>query len=244
MYRLAQTFVFKRSKTSIHKLDPRVRLLIAGQLLILVGASSEVHEVFLTLAVVISLAALARGLRRLANPFFMVWLIIGGTMIFALQFLLNESLVSAVILSTRFIGILLSLSIFYVIISPDEVEQIMKSARLPRDLVFAFSAALRFVPVLILDALRIMDAQRSRGLELDKGWPSTRIKNFVPLLVPFIVTALVRSGELAEAMEARAYGAIPNPSSLEILRLQRIDLLALCLSLVIFSFGLQAFLFV
>ena len=165
-------------------------------------------------------------------------------MIFALQFLLNESLVSAVILSTRFIGILLSLSIFYVIISPDEVEQIMKSARLPRDLVFAFSAALRFVPVLILDALRIMDAQRSRGLELDKGWPSTRIKNFVPLLVPFIVTALVRSGELAEAMEARAYGAIPNPSSLDILRLQRIDLLALCLSLVIFSFGLQAFLFV
>ena len=244
MYRLAQTFVFKRNRSPIQRLDPRVRLLISGQLLILVGISSQIHEVFLTLIGVLALATLAKGLRRLANPFFVVWLIVGSILIFSLQFLLNESLAAAVILSTRFIAILLSLSIFYVILSPDEVEQVMKSARLPRDLVFAFSAALRFIPVLMLDGLRIMDAQRSRGLELDKGWPSTRIKNFVPLLVPFIVTALVRSSELAEAMEARAYGATPNRSSLEILRLQRIDVLALCLSFAIFSLAVESFLFV
>ena len=70
----------------------------------------------------------------------------------------------------------------------------MRWFRFPRDLVFAFVTAVRFVPVLLMDALQIMDAQKSRGLELEKGNPLRRIRNFVPVLVPLVVNAVVRSG--------------------------------------------------
>jgi energy-coupling factor transport system permease protein len=90
----------------------------------------------------------------------------------------------------------------------------MKWFRLPRDIVFAFVTAVRFVPVLMMDALQIMDAQKSRGLELQKGNIFSRFKRFIPILIPLIVDAVLRSGDLAEAMESRAYGAVKKPTSL------------------------------
>ena len=36
----------------------------------------------------------------------------------------------------------------------------------------------------------------------------------IPILIPLVVKSVVRSGELAEAMESRAYGAVPRPTSL------------------------------
>ena len=36
-------------------------------------------------------------------------------------------------------------------------------------MVFAFVTAVRFIPVVMLDTFQIMDAQKSRGLELEKG---------------------------------------------------------------------------
>jgi len=52
-----------------------------------------------------------------------------------------------------------------------------------------------------------MDAQKARGLEMEKGNFLKRIRNYVPVLIPLIVSAIRRSLELAEAMESRAWGA-------------------------------------
>lgn len=107
-----------------------------------------------------------------------------------------------------------STSVFFLTTPPDELELVMKWFRLPRDIVFAFVTAVRFVPVLMMDALQIMDAQKSRGLELQKGNIFSRFRRFIPILIPLIVDAVLRSGDLAEAMEARAYGAVKKPTSL------------------------------
>ena len=90
----------------------------------------------------------------------------------------------------------------------------MKWFRLPSDFVMIFVIAIRFVPVLMLDALQIMDAQRSRGLEFDKGNFVKRLRNSIPIIVPLIAVALNRSLDLAEAMDSRAYGATKRPTSL------------------------------
>ena len=47
--------------------------------------------------------------------------------------------------------------------SPDELEQIMKWVRVPRDVVFAFVTAVRFIPVVMLDTFQIMDARNPGG---------------------------------------------------------------------------------
>jgi energy-coupling factor transport system permease protein len=119
----------------------------------------------------------------------------------------------------------------------------MRWFRLPRDLIFAYVTAVRFVPVLMLDALQIMDAQKSRGLEIEKGNILKRIKNFSPVLIPLVINAVVRSGELAEAMEVRAYGAVKRPTMLYDFIMKNSDKVAAVLSIVLMVPTLYYFLF-
>jgi len=65
--------------------------------------------------------------------------------------------------------------------------------------------ALRFVPTLIEETDRIMNAQKSRGANLETGSLFQRVKAFVPVLVPLFVSAFRRAAELAYAMESRCY---------------------------------------
>jgi energy-coupling factor transport system permease protein len=67
------------------------------------------------------------------------------------------------------------------------------------------SIALRFVPTLIDEAAKIMNAQRSRGVNFDSGSLRQRLNAVVPLLIPLFVSAFNRAEDLATAMEARGY---------------------------------------
>jgi energy-coupling factor transport system permease protein len=89
----------------------------------------------------------------------------------------------------------------------------------------------RFVPVLAEEAQTIMDAQKARGLELEKGGILKRIRNYVPVLIPLIVSAIRRSLELAEAMESRAWGATKNRTNLYALKLHRGDFALLAITI-------------
>lgn len=67
------------------------------------------------------------------------------------------------------------------------------------------SLALRFIPTIMDDVSRIMKAQTSRGVDYSHGSIVSKIKAMVSLIVPLFVQALVRSDELANAMESRGY---------------------------------------
>jgi energy-coupling factor transport system permease protein len=82
----------------------------------------------------------------------------------------------------------------------------------------------RFVPVLAEEAQTIMDAQKARGLELERGNFLKRIRNYIPILIPLIVSAIRRSLELAEAMESRAWGATKNRTNLYMLKMHKGDI--------------------
>jgi energy-coupling factor transport system permease protein len=101
----------------------------------------------------------------------------------------------------------------------------------PYEFVFAFTTAVRFVPVLAEEAQTIMDAQKARGLELEKGNFLKRIRNYIPILIPLIVSAIRRSLELAEAMESRAWGATKNRTNLYVLKMHKGDLILITLTI-------------
>lgn len=67
------------------------------------------------------------------------------------------------------------------------------------------SIALRFVPTLMDETEKIMNAQRSRGVNFSEGTLMQRIKAVIPLLIPLFVSSFNRAEELATAMEARGY---------------------------------------
>ena len=132
----------------------------------------------------------------------------------------------------RFLVLITSFSIFFLTTSPDKLSLALEKARVPFEFNFAFITAIRFVPVLADEAQSIMDAQRSRGLELDKGSILKRVRNYIPVLLPLIINSIRRSLELAEAMESRAFGASSERTNFFELKMERNDYATLALSLI------------
>jgi energy-coupling factor transport system permease protein len=89
-----------------------------------------------------------------------------------------------------------------------------------------------------------MDAQKARGLDLEKGGFMKRIRNYVPILIPLIVSAIRRSLELAEAMESRAWGAVKKRTNLYGLRLHRGDFALLAITVTVLALAVYVWLYV
>ncbi|MBI3116515.1 MAG: energy-coupling factor transporter transmembrane protein EcfT [Thaumarchaeota archaeon] len=240
MHWVAGGFVFRRVESPFHKLDPRTKLLISLEFFAISLLAFAIIQVAIVLASVLFVAVYAKSLKRIGRTILMSAGFAG--FIFAINLLFGVGLISSLLYALRFLAIVSSTSIFFVTTSPDELEHTMKWLGVPRDIVFAFVTAVRFIPVIMLDAFQIMDAQKSRGLELEKGNFVKRIRNMVPILVPLVVNSVVRSGELAEAMESRAYGATPKPTSLYKLRLSRKDKSVMLVSLLFFAAVLYIYL--
>lgn len=242
MMRLSSGFVFRRGTSRYHRLDPRVKLLISVLLFATAIICRTVFELALVALVVVVLAATAAVVRRMGWT--VAYTAAFSAVIFAINYFITRDLASSVLYASRFVAIVIAMSLFFITTSPDELEQVMKTFRLPRDVVFAFVTAVRFIPVMMLDTLQIMDAQKSRGLELQKGNLIRRVRNMVPVLIPLVVNSVVRSGELAEAMESRAYGAVPRPTSLVEYRASFTDKAAAVLSVAAFAAAAYSFYFV
>jgi energy-coupling factor transport system permease protein len=67
------------------------------------------------------------------------------------------------------------------------------------------SIALRFIPTLLEDAMRVMRAQSSRGVDFQHGNIWKRLTGITALIIPLFVSSFIRSEELANAMECRCY---------------------------------------
>lgn len=240
---IASGFLFVRGGTGYHRLDPRVRLGISLGIFTLSLVSHSVIFLSAMVAITVAIVFFARIVHRFARS--MIFTAIISFIAFALNYYFDPSSPHlAVVFGIRLFAVISSTSLFFMTTTPDELEQVMKWLRVPADFIMIFVIAIRFVPVLMMDALQIMDAQRARGLEFDKGNFVRRLRNMIPVVVPLIAVALNRSLDLAEAMDSRAYGAARKPTSLYKLSLSNTDRVVLYLLAVSFSVGLYLTLFV
>ncbi len=91
----------------------------------------------------------------------------------------------------------------------------LRALRVPvDDIATMFSIALRFIPSGVEEFTRVANAQRSRGAQLDEGGVLARVRLWGNVLVPMLVGMFRRAGTLAQAMEARCYGAAARRTSL------------------------------
>jgi energy-coupling factor transport system permease protein len=156
----------------------------------------------------------------------------------------SSSLVEfSIALTFRFIALVASFSIFFLTTSPDGLGLALEQSGIPYELSFAFTTAVRFVPVLAEEAQTIMDAQKARGLELERGNFLKRIRNYIPILIPLIVSAIRRSLELAEAMESRAWGATKKRTNLYVLKLTKSDYFLLVISILMLVLAIYVWLY-
>jgi energy-coupling factor transport system permease protein len=91
----------------------------------------------------------------------------------------------------------------------EEITQGLIRIKVPYPMAFALSTALRLVPTFVGAGVTIIQAQRSRGLDLDKGNIFRRVGQFIPQAVPLLIYALRYTNFLAMALECRGF----NPGS-------------------------------
>ena len=123
----------------------------------------------------------------------------------------------------------------------DAIEYILrplKAIRFPvHEISLMLSIALRFVPTLMDETEKIMNAQRARGVDFGEGGLLQKMKAIVPLLIPLFVSSFNRAEDLATAMEARGYQGGEGRTKYRILHWHNRDTLVV-LVFVLFTVGL------
>jgi energy-coupling factor transport system permease protein len=125
-----------------------------------------------------------------------------------------------------------------VLLATTPVEELfvgLVKLRLPYPGAFAFALALRWVPEIFLTVNRVREAQEARGLTWERGGLLTRMRRYLPLLVPIFLLTLRRSQTMAWALEARGFRMSPRRSFLLEIRLQPRDWLALTAAAVLLA---------
>ena len=240
---LLESLRFTRGDTFIHNMDPRVKFLLT---LVSFAASVMFLElvplivIFLIQLPLIVAAKVVREWYKSVKGASVIAVIIFASNMLSFYYFRDRQLTWALVeyslaLTVRFIALITSFSVFFLTTSPDKLSLALEKVKVPYEFNFAFITAIRFVPVLADEAQTIMDAQRSRGLELDKGNFITRVRNYIPILLPLIINSIRRSLELAEAMESRAFGATEDRTNIYELRMRGSDYAMLFIVLLCFG---------
>ena len=94
-------------------------------------------------------------------------------------------------------------------------------------LAMMMTIALRFIPTLIEETEKIMNAQKARGADLESGNLIQKVKALIPILIPLLISAVRRAYELAEAMECRCYSGGEGRTRMKQMRMSARDYAAL-----------------
>ena len=119
----------------------------------------------------------------------------------------------------------------------DLPNALVKVARLPYRYAFAFTTALRFIPVFTGEMRQIMEAQTARGVEFDTGNPLRKVGLVLPLCMPMLVSSVGRVQQSALAAETRGFYLRDRASGYRDYPFGALDAGALALTVAVVAFG-------
>jgi energy-coupling factor transport system permease protein len=103
----------------------------------------------------------------------------------------------------------------------------MEQLGLPYRGAVAMSMMVRYLPTLIVEGNTIVEAQKSRGLQLDVGNPIQRVRKYVPIIIPLFIRSFLLAKQLGLALDARGFGLHDRRTHLVSLAFTRADRLFL-----------------
>ena len=245
-------------KSPVHALDPRVKILLLVAYITAVFLVPDLTGfilITLYLAVACKLSKLPfrlliKGLKPLRMILIFTFILNlfftgGETALLNLGFatLTREGLLNAIRYSLRLIFLVLGSSLLTLTTAPialtDGLERLLSPLRVihfpAHEMAMMMSIALRFIPTLIEETDKIMNAQKARGADFDTGGLIAKAKALLPLLIPLFVSAFRRADELATAMESRCYHGGDGRTKMKQLSMQRRDWLCFALGAVLLA---------
>ena len=100
--------------------------------------------------------------------------------------------------------LIFAFQLFLVSTQPRDLVNAMEKAGLPIDYILMFIIALRFIPTLQIEGLRIHEAQLARGFNPGTGFVG-KIRSVAPIAIPLVSNALLRSNVLGLTIDMRGY---------------------------------------
>lgn len=233
-------------KSVVHRMDPRVKILLTIACIVLIFIVRNLFSFLLTimfLSVIILVAKIPfrvvlKGVKpilplilftAILNMFFVT----GKTLVHWWIFTITDAGVQlAVLMSIRIICLIIGASLLTYTTSPialtDAIERLLKPLKYihfpVHEMAMMMTIALRFIPTLIEETDKIMSAQKARGADLETGGLIKRAKALIPILIPLFVSAFRRAEELALAMECRCYRGGEGRTRMKQLKMSRVDL--------------------
>lgn len=236
----------------LHKMDPRMKLIIAIAYIVAIFLANTpaafLFMILVTLSLIlvsrISLKVVLKGIKPIViilifTALINVFLTVGdGEPLFKLWVIkiYKEGIIRAVFMALRVVILITGTSVLLTyttspIALTDGLESLLsplKKIKVPvHTFAMMMSIALRFIPTLIEETEKIMNAQKSRGADFSSGGLIKRAKSLVPLLIPLFVSSFKRAEELATAMECRCYRGDKNRTKLVKLSYKPRDFFAL-----------------
>ena len=236
----------------LHKLDPRTKILLSTVFIVAVFVAST-PLAFLLVTLLTAFLMAVSGIR--ASVIFkgikpILFILVFTTLInilvtrgegdpllsFWIVTIYKEGLIRAFFMTLRMILLIIGTSLLLTyttspISLTDGLESLLSPLEKVHIPVHIFSMmmtiALRFIPTLVEETEKIMNAQKSRGADFTSGNLIRRAKSLIPLLIPLFASAFKRAEELAVAMECRCYRVDKKRTKMTHRRMRATDWLSL-----------------
>lgn len=242
----------------VHKLDPRIKLIIALLYLVVIFfvdtfVGFGVIFLFLALTIAFSKVPLFKVLKSLKVIIFLVFFTVLMTLVF------YGGAKDEIVFSWWIINIyagqlencgIMALRLIFLVIGPtmltytttpveltDGIESLLKPLKLiginVRAFALVMSITLRLIPTLSEETDKIINAQKARCADFESGNIFKRAKAMLPILIPLLCSSFRRADELAYAMDSRCYKGSKDRTRMKKLTFSWRDPIAFVLFLVV-----------
>lgn len=243
-------------KSLIHRLDPRAKIIMFIAYLVIIFCTFNYCSLgIITLFTVFYIAASRISPKFYFKSLKVIIFIVIITSLLNLFYGTGEPLLEwwvfkitvdginrAVFITIRIICLILASSCLTFTTSPTELTDALERLMKPlgvihfpvHEIAMMMSLALRFVPTLLEETDKIMQAQKARGADMESGNLINKVKALIPILVPLFVSAFRRAYDVATAMECRCYRGGAGRTRMKSIHMSMRDVLAfICVTLII-----------
>lgn len=240
----------------VHKMDPRSKIMIMLFLMVAIFIPAGVLGyviigIFILLSLYLSKLNIKYALRTMKPMLWMMAFLLvinllvikTGTPLFSIKgfIIYSDAVNQTLYIVVRLMLMVIITTVLTATTKPLDltlgIEKLLKPFEkigVPAHIIaMMISIALRFIPTLIEETQRIMNAQASRGVDLENGSIEEKIMAILSLIVPLFVSAFDRADQLANAMEARGYDPSRKRTRYKVLKMQTIDYASMILSVVV-----------
>ncbi len=220
---------YVEGRSLVHRLDARIKIIIAILYIVAIFLAKSVTAfalLVLLAGIFISMTKISpRLIVKSMKPLLFIiiftavinifWMT-GNTLLveFWIIKIYLEGIINAILIVLRIMLLIIATSVFMTYTTTplaltDALEHLLsplKKVRVPvHEFAMMMTIALRFIPTLIDETHKIINAQTARGADFSSGNIIKRAKALIPILIPLFISAFRRADELATAMECRCY---------------------------------------